>query len=73
MNDAEALARKRFMILNLVRLTALAMIFAAAANIGGRLLPEFTPTLGYILLVFGAVDFFLAPLLLKRAWRTPEA
>ena len=73
MNEAEELARKRFMVLNLVRFTAVAVIFAAAANIAGKLLPEFTPTLGYVLLVVGAVDFFLAPVLLKRAWRTPDA
>ena len=68
----EELAKKRFMILNLVRFSALAFIFAGAANIGGKLLPELTPTLGYILLVIGAVDFFMAPVLLKRMWRTPE-
>lgn len=68
----EELARKRFMILNLVRFSALAFIFAGAANIGGKLLPELMPVLGYILLVIGAVDFFLAPVLLKRLWRTPE-
>jgi hypothetical protein len=68
----EELAKKRFMILNLVRFSALAFIFAGAANIGGKLLPELTPTLGYALLVIGAIDFFLAPVLLKRMWRTPE-
>lgn len=68
----EELARKRFMILNLVRFSALAFIFAGAANIGGKLLPELMPVLGYVLLVIGAVDFFLAPVLLKRLWRTPE-
>lgn len=68
----EELAKKRFMILNLVRFSALAFIFAGAANIGGKLLPELMPVLGYILLVIGAVDFFLAPVLLKRLWRTPE-
>jgi hypothetical protein len=69
---SEELAKKRFMILNLVRFSALAFIFAGAANIGGKLLPELMPTLGYVLLVIGAVDFFLAPVLLKRMWRTPE-
>jgi hypothetical protein len=69
---SEELAKKRFMILNLVRFSALAFIFAGAANIGGKLLPDLTPTLGYILLVIGAVDFFLAPVMLKRMWRTPE-
>jgi hypothetical protein len=68
----EELAKKRFMILNLVRFSALAFIFGGAANIGGKLLPELTPTLGYVLLVIGAIDFFLAPVLLKRMWRTPE-
>jgi hypothetical protein len=68
----EDVAKKRFMILNLVRFSALAFIFAGAANIGGKLLPDLTPTLGYILLVIGAIDFFLAPVMLKRMWRTPE-
>ncbi len=68
----EELAKKRFMILNLVRFSALAFIFAGAANIGGKLMPELMPVLGYVLLVIGAVDFFLAPVLLKRMWRTPE-
>jgi hypothetical protein len=68
----EEQAKKRFMILNLVRFSALAFIFAGAANIGQKLLPELTPTLGYVLLVIGAIDFFLAPVLLKRMWRTPE-
>lgn len=73
MNEAEELARKRFMILNLVRFGSIALIFAALANIAGKLLPGLSPFLGYVLLVAGAVDFFLAPVLLKRAWRTPDA
>ena len=68
----EEVAKRRFMIINLVRFSALAFIFAGAANVAGKLLPELTPTLGYVLLVIGAVDFFLAPVLLKRMWRTPE-
>jgi hypothetical protein len=68
----EDVARKRFMILNLVRFSALAFIFAGAANIGSKLLPDLTPTLGYILLVIGAIDFFLAPVILKQMWRTPD-
>lgn len=71
MNQAEELARKRFMILNLVRLFSLAVVIIGVSNIAGKLLPDLAPTLGYILLVVGAVDFFLAPVLLKRMWRTP--
>ena len=73
MNEAEELARKRFMILNLVRFGSIALIFAGLANIAGKLLPGLSPFLGYVLLVAGAVDFFLAPVLLKRAWRSPDA
>lgn len=73
MNEAEELARKRFMVLNVVRFSAAALIFVAMANIAGKLLPEYSPFLGYVLLVVGAVDFFLAPIALKRAWRTPDA
>ncbi len=68
----EAQAKQRFLIINLVRLSAIVFLFVGAANIGGKLLPEFTPLLGQILLVIGAIDFFLAPVLLKRMWRTPE-
>jgi hypothetical protein len=73
MNDTEELARKRFMTLNLVRFGAIAFVFAGAANIGGKLLPDLSPVLGYVLLVLGAVDFFAAPALLKRGWRNPDA
>jgi hypothetical protein len=65
-------AKRRFMILNLVRFVAMVMVFAGVANIAGRLLPEFAPTLGYFLLVFGAADFFLAPTLLKRMWQKQD-
>lgn len=62
-------ARKRFMTLNLVRFFAIAVVFFGIANIAGRVLPDFAPTLGYVLLVFGAADFFFAPMLLKKIWR----
>ena len=68
MNEAEAIARKRFFLLNLVRLFALAMVMAGAANLAGKLWPAYTPTLGTVLFILGAADFFLAPLLLKRLW-----
>jgi hypothetical protein len=62
-------AKKRFLILNLVRLFALATVLVGVLNISGRLLPDLAPTLGYALFVFGAADFFLAPVLLKKMWR----
>lgn len=73
MNEADELARKRFMVLNVVRFSAVALILVGMANIAGKLLPEYTPVLGYALLLVGAVDFFFAPIVLKRGWRTPDA
>jgi hypothetical protein len=67
-DEREALAKKRFNTLNLVRFLGAASAFAGAANIGGKLLPDFTPWLGYVLLLNGIVDVFLVPLVLKRAW-----
>lgn len=73
MNDSDEMARKRFAILNLIRFVSIGFVFAGAANIGGKLLPGLSPALGYVLLIVGALDFFLAPALLKRGWRNPDA
>lgn len=62
-------AKQRFLVLNLVRLLALLIVMAGVANIAGRFLPDLSPMLGYVLLVFGAADFFGAPVLLKRIWQ----
>jgi hypothetical protein len=71
MNDADTLARNRFLMLNLVRLTGLAMVLAGIAVHYGKLdLPEIA---GYILVALGFVDFFFLPNLIARKWRTPDA
>lgn len=68
----EEQAKQRFMILNLVRLVALMIVVAGVANLGGALLPDLSPMLGYVLLIAGALDFFLVPVILKNAWRRQE-
>lgn len=70
MNETEA--KQKFMMLNLVRLIAIGFVMAGAANIAGKMLPEFAPWLGAVLLMIGLVDFFFAPMLLKRYWRKRE-
>lgn len=65
-------ARQRFMILNMIRLFAVAMVLAGVANVGGKFLPDLAPWFGYILIVVGAFDFFYAPRLLKRNWRNRD-
>lgn len=69
-SEDERIARGRFMIINFVRLAAIGIAFVGAANIGGHLLPEYAPLLGQCLIAVAAIDFFLAPVLLKRIWRS---
>jgi hypothetical protein len=47
----------------------LGLVLAGVANIAGAWMPELGPTFGYVLLLIGALDFFLIPALLKKAWR----
>jgi hypothetical protein len=68
----EELAKKRFLTMQLMRLVALTFVMLGIANIGGKLLPELSPYLGYCLLIFGTVDFFLIPVLLKRMWQKQD-
>jgi hypothetical protein len=68
----EDLAKRRFLTLQVLRLVALALVMLGAGNIKGKLLPGLSPYLGFALLVFGAVDFFLLPMLLKRIWQKTD-
>jgi hypothetical protein len=64
-------AKRRFFILQFTRLFAVIMVALGAANVAGKLLPDLSPMLGYVLLVVGAADFFIAPIILKRMWQKP--
>ena len=68
----EEQAKARFLALNAVRFLAVAMVFAGTANVAGKLLPGAAPFLGYVLLIVGALDFFLAPKLLKKYWQKQD-
>jgi hypothetical protein len=73
MDEKEKLARQRFMTLNIIRFIGVACTFAGVANIAGKLFPDLTPYLGYVLLLNGAVDVLLAPALLKRVWAKQDS
>jgi hypothetical protein len=68
----EDLAKQRFLVMQLTRLAGLALVMMGIANVGGKLLPDLSPYLGYGLLIFGAVDFFLFPIMLKRVWQKQD-
>jgi uncharacterized protein YjeT (DUF2065 family) len=68
----EEQAKRRFLLLNLVRLSGLGIVMAGVANLGGKFLPELTPGLGAVLMVAGMVDYFFAPMMLKRMWQKAD-
>lgn len=66
----EGLAKRRFAVLNAVRLGGLALVlFGLAVTQGAIDLPK---ELGMVFAVFGMLDFFFAPRLLARRWRETE-
>jgi hypothetical protein len=64
----EDLAKGRFNTLNLIRLGGAICAAVGAANIGGRILPDFAPWLGYVMLANGVADVLFIPILLKKKW-----
>lgn len=74
MNDAaEALAKKRFMIMSLVRLIVIPFVVGGLMNMTEKLLPEFSPWLGVVLLLIGILDIMVIPSMLARKWKSPDA
>jgi hypothetical protein len=71
--DREQLAKKRFFLLSAMRFTSLIFVALGVANVGGRLFPEATPYLGYAFLIIAMLDFFMVPVLLKKAWAKQDA
>ena len=63
----DALARRRFMILNLARLGGLALVMLGIAVARGKLgLPE---PIGWALAIAGLFGFFFLPPMLTKRWR----
>ncbi len=66
----EEQAKQRFMILNLVRLVSIGIMAIGVAIIAGKIdVPE---AVGYILLVVGLIDYFIMPVIMKRAWKKSD-
>lgn len=76
MNRAdEALAKKRFFAINLMRVMGVVFLMAGFILIAGRWELAGQPTdryLGIALVLIGAFDFAVFPLLLARRWRSPR-
>jgi hypothetical protein len=65
-------AKGRFAILNIVRITGVAFVMMGIANALGRLLPDFGPYLGYLLIGIGMFEFFFLPKMLVRGWKNAD-
>lgn len=68
MNEDEALARRRFAILSLVRLSGAAFLTVGLLAIGGKI--EIPAILGAALVVIGLLNFLAAPRFLARKWKS---
>lgn len=64
-------ARARFMILNLIRLSGVALAFLGVTIIVKRWV-EPAEIVGGILLFIAAFDVLVVPVLLAKRWRTPK-
>jgi len=68
--EQEQLARQRFMVLNLVRIMGLALVVAGIAIAEGAI--DLPAPVGWVLALVGVVDFFFAPRILSRGWKSSD-
>lgn len=62
-------ARGRFMVLQMLRLSGVALVVFGLAVVNGKLgLPAI---IGYALIVGGMIDSFVMPAVLARRWKSP--
>jgi len=71
--EQEALAKKRFMALNLVRLGGAAVVFLGMLCASDKVDIPGAHLIGVLLVAVGLVDFFVMPRVLVKRWKTPEA
>lgn len=67
---AEALAKKRFIALNLIRITGLICVLLGVAVAQGVI--DLPRLLGLALAAFGLYDFFFMPRMLAKRWKSPD-
>ena len=62
-------AKSRYLVIQIVRLTGVALTVLGVAVIAGKIaLPEVA---GYALVIAGVIDALVVPTILARKWRTP--
>lgn len=65
----DALAKRRFMAIQLMRLMGAGLVILGILISGGKI--DLPPLAGYVIIVAGLVDVFVMPAVLARRWRSP--
>lgn len=63
-------ARNRFIVIQLMRLSGVAMVMFGLAILSGK--TDLPLAAGYVLSVVGMFDAMVVPLLLSRRWKSPK-
>jgi hypothetical protein len=70
-DSSEQVAKARFMALQMMRLSGIALVVFGLLVINGKLsLPVF---MGYVMLAVGVVDALVLPSVLSRMWKSPPS
>ena len=67
MNEDQA--KSRFIAINAIRLTGIAMFLVGLLIVAGKI--ELPAIAGYVLLAMGLVEILVMPVILARRWKTP--
>lgn len=71
MNEAEeALAKKRFWAISLIRLSGAVFLTLGLLVLGGK--ADLPRAAGWIFLAVGLIDMLIAPVFLSRRWKSPR-
>jgi hypothetical protein len=72
MDDKEQQAKQRFMVLNILRFSGVALVLLGIAILSGKFGPAVPEIAGTLLVILGAADFFIVPVMLKKAWKKAD-
>jgi len=70
--ESEARARQRFIVLNALRFSGIALVLLGIALARGHIIPGLPWQVGGVIALAGLVEFFFAPPLIARAWRRQD-
>ena len=73
--DAEAIAKKRFMALNLIRLSGLALVLVGLLFAADKIAIAQPPRhmIGIVMIVLGMIEYFAMPRWFAKRWKSSDA